>query len=80
MGDWYFYVRVLEDGKIAYNRKSLNRFRVHGGSVTGKSKNGRKHYNEVLQIHNWLREEYTLNNRVVEAIRMEEARIKEKQG
>ena len=76
VGDWYFYVRILEGGKIAYNRKSLNKFRVHSGSVTGKSKKGDKHYNEVEKMHDYFAREYDLSDSVLEAMKNERERIK----
>ena len=39
VGDWYFYLKVLGHGKIAYSRPSLNFFRIHQGSVTANSRN-----------------------------------------
>ena len=78
VGDWYFYIRLLEDGKIAYNRKALNKYRVHSDSVTGKSKEGGKHYNEILEIHKWLSRKYELDKVVKEAMKKEEKRILEK--
>ena len=80
VGDWYFYMKVLESGKIAYNRRALNKFRVHGGSVTGKSKSGRKHYDEVLEMHEMFRKKYDLGATVSARMKQEEVRIREKYG
>lgn len=80
VGDWYFYIKVLENGKIAYNRKSLNKFRVHSGSVTGKSKRGRRHYEEVLEMHEYFRNKYELFERVSKAMEEEEVRVRERYG
>lgn len=33
-GDWYFYILLLTDGKIAYNSMPMNFFRRHSQSVT----------------------------------------------
>ena len=77
VGDWYLYLKLLEDGKIAYNRKSLNRFRIHGGSATER---GKKHYEEVVRIHEQIKKEYKLDKRVLEAIEVEEKRIRDKYG
>lgn len=73
VGDWYFYVKVLEDGKISYNRKSLNRFRVHRGSATNR---GDEHYREVVGIHEYFEKNCKLSERVLRAMKNERGRIK----
>lgn len=78
VGDWYFYLKVLERGKISYNRKSLNYFRIHKGSVTSNSKKATKHYEEVIKIHKILAAEYDLSDKVRNWIRNEEVRMKNK--
>lgn len=78
VGDWYFYTKILENGKISYNKKALNKFRVHGGSVTGRSKKGTKHYEEVEEMHNYFDKKFELDERVKEAMKAERDRIKAK--
>lgn len=78
VGDWYLYTRVIEGGKISYNRKSLNKFRIHGGSKTAESKKNRKHYEEVLEMHDSFRKRFELSKKVLEAMLAEETRIREK--
>lgn len=80
VGDWYFYAKVLENGKIAYNRKSLNKFRVHSGSKTSRSKKDRTHFDEVVLMHEYFNKNYDLKSSVRRAIEAEESRIKEKHG
>lgn len=79
-GDWYLYAKILEKGKISYNRKALNKFRVHRGSKTAKSKKNSKHYEEILWMHNYFDKKYKLSNRVKRAIKQEEARVRAKHG
>lgn len=79
-GDWYFYAKVLGNGRIAYNRKSLNKFRVHSSSKTSKSKKDRVHFDEVVSMHEYFIKNYDLKNDVRRAIEVEESRIKEKHG
>lgn len=79
-GDWYFYAKVLENGKIAYNRKSLNKFRVHSSSKTSRSKKDRTHFDEVVLMHEYFNKNYDLKSSVRRAIEAEESRIKEKHG
>lgn len=76
VGDWYFYVKVLENGKISYNHKSLNKFRVHRGSKTVESKKNDEHYNEVKKMHSMLGKEYELEDIVEKAMENERNRIK----
>ena len=77
-GDWYFYTKVLENGKICYNRKSLNLFRVHNDSVTKGSKKSGEHYQEMLGMHEMFRRSYKLEPAVLERIENEAKRIREK--
>ncbi|MBQ3321171.1 glycosyltransferase family 2 protein, partial [Candidatus Saccharibacteria bacterium] len=70
-GDWYFYTKVLENGKISYARRALNRFRVHNDSKTGKAKKDKKHYEEILRIHKMLREKYQISEDVLEKMAAE---------
>ena len=80
VGDWYLYAKMLEDGKISYTRKALNRFRIHSESKTAQSKKSDEHYKEVVNMHNYFQKKYKLSERVKDAIRVEEARIREKHG
>lgn len=77
VGDWYLYLKMLEKGKIAYNKRSLNKFRIHGKSATDR---GRAHYEEVVKLHEKMKQRYKLSSRVLEAMETEEKRIKEKYG
>ena len=77
VGDWYLYLRILEKGKIAYNKRSLNRFRIHGKSATDR---GKIHYDEVVKLHEKVKQKYKLSSGVLEAMELEEKRIKEKYG
>ena len=77
VGDWYFYAKVLEDGEISYNRKALNRFRVHSGSKTASSKD-KRHYGEILEMHEYFKKNYELSEVVRGAMEREEIRVKVK--
>ena len=57
VGDWYFYLKVLSHGKIAFSRQSLNFFRLSGTSVTSKSRNSSEHLKEIEQIKNIFKEQ-----------------------
>ncbi|MBR2840008.1 glycosyltransferase family 2 protein [Candidatus Saccharibacteria bacterium] len=75
VGDWYLYLKLMEDGKIAYNRKALNRFRIHKGSATER---GREHLKEVLEIHEMVGDRYDLDEIVMKRMKNEEERIAER--
>ena len=77
VGDWYLYAKLLEDGKIFYNKKSLNFFRVHGGSAT---KRGKEHVEEVEKMHDYFRKKYDLDKSVIGWMEAELLRIKQKYG
>ena len=75
VGDWYFYMKVLENGKISYNRKALNKFRVHSDSKTGQAKKDRRHHQEILDMHKMFAIRYNLTKSVVKSMKMEELRV-----
>lgn len=77
VGDWYLYARLLQDGKIFYNRKSLNLFRVHGKSAT---KRGKEHVEEVKRMHEYFKKHYDLDATVKRWMEMEVERISRKYG
>ena len=77
VGDWYLYVRLLDGGKIFYNRKSLNLFRIHKGSAT---KRGEAHVKEVSGMHRYFKKHYNLDARVIGWMDAELERIKRKYG
>lgn len=77
VGDWYLYVKLLEGGKIFYNKKSLNLFRVHGGSATNR---GKDHVREVEKMHEYFKNNYDLSREVLDSMRVELERIKQKYG
>lgn len=50
-GDWLFYVNVMRTGKIAYNHRALNFYRVHGNNVTSRNKK-QAQFDEIVEVHN----------------------------
>lgn len=75
VGDWYFYVRILDKGRITYNKKALNRFRIHGGSATNREQN---HFDEVVEMHKFIAIKRNLDEFVTRRMMAEEERIKKK--
>lgn len=78
VGDWYFYTKVLENGKISYSHRSLNKFRIHKNSVTDGVKKARRHYDEIVRVHDYFKRNYDLSEFVVTRMVGEEGRIKER--
>ncbi len=78
VGDWYLYLMLLKKGKISYNKKSLNYFRVHGNSVTDKAKKSTKHLEEIDFIQKKVREKYDLSETVIKNQNNEFIRIKQR--
>jgi glycosyltransferase involved in cell wall biosynthesis len=74
-GDWYFYLKVLEHGKIAYTAKSLNRFRIHRGSTTNNNKKTSIMEKETAQIQKMLLDQYEISDFVKNAMQAELQRI-----
>lgn len=80
VGDWFFYVKVLGHGKISYNNKSLNIFRVHKGSKTDTSSDKGVHYKELMEMHKMFAIKYNLTSQITERMKKEEQRIRKKHG
>lgn len=72
-GDWYFYEKVLNYGKIAYSHKSLNYHRMHSSSVTLTTKR-EKEYEEICCVQDDIMKHFKLATKVLD--RIEERRIK----
>ena len=68
----------MEWGKVSYNKKALNKFRIHAGSKTAASKKENDHYEEVLWMHDYFRKKYELDEHVLQAMVEEEKRIEKK--
>ena len=60
-GDWHLYVRLLQNGKIAYCSKSLNYFRKHSQSASTVAKKEIE-LDELLTIQKYIRENVGLNS------------------
>lgn len=80
VGDWYLYTKILESGWISYNKKALNKFRIHSGSKTAESKKDAGHYREILWMHKYFLKNYRLSKMVENAIKDEEASVRRKHG
>ncbi len=61
-GDWLFYVKVMNDGKISYVDKTFNYYRVHGSNVTSLTKK-QKHFDEIKLVHNEIDKMYKFDKK-----------------
>jgi hypothetical protein len=79
---WFWYemvtggTKILENGKISYNKKSLNKFRIHAGSVTNNSKKTEQHRREIIEMHQAFRKRYDLSKKILTMMKNEIDRIK----
>jgi hypothetical protein len=56
-GDWKLWAGVSLQGKMAYISEPLNYYRLHGGSVWGRSADGTLEIEEVLHVVRWVTEQ-----------------------
>ncbi|MDI6896839.1 glycoside hydrolase family 99-like domain-containing protein [Methanocella conradii] len=59
-GDWFFYVWLLQKGKISYHAKSLNIHRRHTGGVT-LSENSQKHFDEIARMQDYIMKHFKVD-------------------
>jgi len=64
-GDWYFYVKVLLYGKVAYSSDSLNYHRYHTNSVTNTTKDLIR-LKEAIKVQNAVSEDTKLSEDAIE--------------
>lgn len=57
VGDYHFYLSVMQNGKVAFVNKPLNYYRVHGTNVTSTTKKI-LHFEELKKVHNELNEAF----------------------
>jgi glycosyltransferase involved in cell wall biosynthesis len=65
--DHALYVRLLEKGNIAYQRKNANIHRKHPDSVTAKNQN-KLLYDEITTVQDWVLERYEISGQVMEKL------------
>ncbi|MBR4762062.1 MAG: glycosyltransferase [Clostridia bacterium] len=62
VGDYYFYLSVMQRGKIAFKNKPLNYYRMHGTNVTSTTKK-QLHLDELMRVHALLDSKFGLNEK-----------------
>lgn len=59
-GDWLFWIRISECGKVCYTNRALNSYRLHSRSTSSSSTNG-VGLREMHEIYEWLLKNGYLN-------------------
>lgn len=76
-GDWFFYLKISETGKIAYSKKALNIHRLHTDSVTETTKLS-KRFSEMQKIHQYVMNRRPISEKTKNEISKLEAQMKKK--
>lgn len=76
-GDWYFYLKVAETGKIAYCNKALNFHRVHQKSVTNTTSLADR-FRETHMIHEYVKKNFQLEKSTLDRINKIELNLAKK--
>ena len=66
-GDWLFYLKLMQKGDVAFSKKVLNYYRVHGNNVSS-TMNHEKHIDEIKYIYDYLDKNIGLTDRQKELI------------
>ena len=66
-GDWFFYIKISETGKIIYNKKVLNLHRIHNNSVTNTT-DFKSRLDEMRAIHGYIIKNNLADKRTKEQI------------
>ncbi len=76
-GDWYFYYWLLQKGKIAYNSKVLNSHRRHTNSVTVSPENDQKHFQEIVDMQELIKEDFDVSDAMWEEVLKYRKKVKD---
>ncbi|MBR4762553.1 MAG: glycosyltransferase family 2 protein [Clostridia bacterium] len=67
VGDYYFYLSVMQRGKIAFKNKPLNYYRMHGTNVTSTTKK-QLHLEELKRVHSILQKKFGFSDKQKEEL------------
>ena len=62
-GDWYFYSKILENGKIAYFKESLNYHRMQQQGLT-LSTSHEKEFEEIVKLQDFALKNFDVKEEV----------------
>ncbi len=57
-GDWFFYIRAILGGEIAYCSKEVNFHRRHENSVTQRMEGSREYFSELSLVRSFIRKNF----------------------
>nr|WP_255455361.1 glycosyltransferase [Salipiger sp. PrR002] len=60
-GDWYFYLRALRGGNIAFDARTLNYHRRHGNTVTHQTEGSLRYFEELADIRQYVDRTYRIS-------------------
>lgn len=60
-GDWYFYLRAMRGGLVAYENSPLNYHRRHVSTVTSQTEGSPKYFGELQTTRNYVNATYDLS-------------------
>lgn len=78
-GDWLFYIKISQTGKIAYSRKILNIHRLHQKSVT-KTTSMKERFTEMENIHQYVLSHNLASKKTEKSIKNLEQKLKQNWG
>ena len=59
-GDWYFYLRALRGGNLAFDARTLNYHRRHGNTVTHQTEGSLRYFEELAEIRQYVDRTYRI--------------------
>lgn len=78
-GDWFFYIKIAETGKIAYSNKILNSHRIHASSVTNLTSLS-KRLSEMKRIHEFIRKQQYITSSTIAKMKKLEEKLAKRWG
>ncbi|APH72584.1 glycosyltransferase [Aquibium oceanicum] len=67
-GDWYFYLRAMRGGKVAYCEQPLNLHRRHPETVTKSTEGSTRYFDEFAKVRDYVGRTYSIGDETREAI------------
>jgi hypothetical protein len=64
VGDWLFYVWLLQQGKISFVARPLNLHRRHESGVT-LSENKQRHFDEIVEMQEYILHRFDISESTV---------------
>lgn len=78
-GDWYFYTKILERGKLAYHKESLNYYRYHEKGIT-LTVDKEREYQEICRIQDEVMRSNSISNEVANMISQRREEVRNRLG